>query len=100
MNTLSVIVGAAVVLLFFGLSEWRWRHRMKRLMKRSAERVQQATKEEKPPEPHETILPPEPPKPPKPPKPPERGACGIRGCPNQRPHSHVMDLARRVREKK
>lgn len=29
-----------------------------------------------------------------------RGACGIGGCPNMRPHSHVMDLARRVREKK
>lgn len=28
------------------------------------------------------------------------GACGIGGCPNMRPHSHVMDLARRIREKK
>jgi len=25
-----------------------------------------------------------------------RGACGIAGCPNMRPHSHVLDLARRL----
>lgn len=28
-----------------------------------------------------------------------RGACGIRGCPNMRPHSHVADLARRIKER-
>lgn len=28
--------------------------------------------------------------------PPPVGACGIRGCPNKRPHSHVMDLSRRL----
>lgn len=26
-----------------------------------------------------------------------RGACGVVGCPNLRPHSHVADLARRLR---
>ena len=27
------------------------------------------------------------------------GACGIHGCPNVRPHSHVEDLVRRLRGK-
>ncbi len=27
------------------------------------------------------------------------GACGIRGCPNMKSHSHVEALARRLREK-
>lgn len=27
------------------------------------------------------------------------GACGVRGCSNMRPHSHVEDYVRRVREK-
>ncbi len=27
------------------------------------------------------------------------GGCGILGCPNKRPHSHVADLVRRMREK-
>lgn len=26
------------------------------------------------------------------------GACGVRGCPNQRPHSHALDLVRRLKE--
>jgi hypothetical protein len=28
-----------------------------------------------------------------------RGACGIAGCPNMRPHSHVLDLVRRLRQR-
>jgi hypothetical protein len=31
---------------------------------------------------------------------PISGACGVVGCPNQKPHSHVADLARRLREKR
>lgn len=27
-----------------------------------------------------------------------RGACGVLGCPNVRPHSHVADLMRRLKE--
>lgn len=30
---------------------------------------------------------------------PSVGACGVTGCPNGRPHSHVEDLVRRVRGK-
>lgn len=30
----------------------------------------------------------------------KRGGCGIQGCPNMRPHSHVKDLARRLKEQK
>jgi len=43
---------------------------------------------------------------PRAPLPPERvdrpipGACGVVGCPNQKPHSHVADLTRRLREKR
>lgn len=39
--------------------------------------------------------------------PPERtresvpvGACGVRGCPNDRPHSHATGLARRLRDRR
>jgi len=28
----------------------------------------------------------------------KRGACGVFGCPNVRPHSHVEDLIRRLKE--
>lgn len=28
----------------------------------------------------------------------KRGACGVLGCPNVRPHSHVADLMRRLKE--
>ena len=35
----------------------------------------------------------------RPPKPPPRGGCGLRDCPNPRPHSHVEDLIRRLKEK-
>ncbi len=31
-------------------------------------------------------------------KEPARGGCGVRGCPNMRPYSHAMDLARRLNE--
>ena len=27
-----------------------------------------------------------------------RGGCGVLGCPNVRPHSHVADLMRRLKE--
>jgi hypothetical protein len=30
--------------------------------------------------------------------PQRKGACGVVGCPNRRPHSHVMDLARRLKK--
>jgi hypothetical protein len=30
----------------------------------------------------------------------KRGGCGVRGCPNPRPHSHALDLARRLRERR
>lgn len=32
------------------------------------------------------------------PRRPRRGACGILGCPNFRPHSHAEDLIRRLKE--
>lgn len=28
------------------------------------------------------------------------GGCGVTGCPNSRPHSHVGDLARRLKDKR
>ena len=31
---------------------------------------------------------------------PPRGACGVEGCPILKQHSHVADLARRLREEK
>lgn len=31
---------------------------------------------------------------------PPRGACGVSGCPNKRPHSHVVDLANALKRDK
>jgi hypothetical protein len=30
---------------------------------------------------------------------PLRGGCGVAGCPNRRPHSHVEALIKRLKEK-
>jgi hypothetical protein len=29
----------------------------------------------------------------------ERGGCGVHGCANHRPHSHVDELTKKIREK-